>query len=351
MTSEERQSKRYAIDPQLSAREGLFCQTLVANTSEGLLTIDRESEIVFANAAIEDILGYRPEELVGSSKLEIIPERLRDVHKRRLEAYIECGDKSIDWNGVELPALHKAGHEVPVAISLKEHEFEGKLLFTGVFRDISENKQQELQLERQNEQLENFARVLSHDLQSPLNVAKGYTNILEENLRREEISEIAESLDRMERLIQNTLKLAQQGATVGEKESLSLEQVATESWQWVDTDSAELSFADGLGSTRADRNRLNSLLENLFTNAVKHGGADITVTIGMLDDADGFYVEDDGDGIPEQRHQSVFEHGYTTSSDGTGLGLSIVEGVATAHEWEITITDSSAGGVRFEFRT
>ncbi len=351
MTSEGGQTGQYAIAPQLSTVEDVFCQTLVSNTSEGLLTINKDSEIVFANAAIEDVLGYTPEELVGNSKLEIIPERLRHVHKRRLETYIQTGAKNIDWNGVELPALHKDGHEVPVTVSLREHEFDGKMLFTGVFRDISDIKQQEQQLERQNEQLENFARVLSHDLQSPLNVAKGYTEILKEDLDRDELTEIAESLDRMDRMIQNTLKLAQQGNTMGEKESLSLEAVATESWQWVDTDTAELAFEGDLETINADRNRLNSLLENLFTNAVTHGGTGITVTVGALDGEDGFYVEDDGDGIPEQKQQNVFEHGYTTSPDGTGLGLSIVEGIATAHEWEVTMTDSSAGGVRLEFRT
>lgn len=349
MTPNRGPARRYAISDTLSPVEGKFCQTLVSNTSEGLLTIDKASEIVFANAAIEDILGYQPEELVGNSKLEIIPERLRPVHKRRLKAYIETGERGIDWDGVELPALHKDGHEVPVSVSLREHEFEGRSLFTGVFRDISGDKQQEQQLERQNEQLENFARVLSHDLQSPLNVAKGYTEILSDDLDREELSEIANSLERMERLIQNTLKLAKEGNGVGEQERHSLEAVATESWQWVNTRDAQLVFADDLGSIEADRDRLNSLLENLFSNAAEHAGGDITVTVGPIDD-EGFYVEDDGTGIPEDVRQHVLESGYTTSSDGTGLGLSIVDRIASAHDWEFRIADAD-GGARFEFRT
>jgi len=94
--------------------ESEFFRQLVANTSEGLLTIDEESTIVFANPAIEDILGYSPEDLIGSSKMTLIPERLQSAHAAGLEKYLRTGDKHINWDGIELPALHKDGHEVPV---------------------------------------------------------------------------------------------------------------------------------------------------------------------------------------------------------------------------------------------
>lgn len=121
-----------------------FFRELVTNTSEGILTIDEDSTIVFANPAIEDILGYAPEELVGSSKLELIPPRLRDAHMAGLEAYLRTGDRHIDWDGIELPALHKDGHEVPVLISLREHDGStDKRLFTGLFRDLSDQKERQ----------------------------------------------------------------------------------------------------------------------------------------------------------------------------------------------------------------
>ena len=62
----------------------------------------------------------------------------------------------------------------------------------------------------------------------------------------------------------------------------------------------------------------------------------------------GFFVEDDGDGIPKDEYDDVFSHGYTTNVDGTGFGLSIVEDVVEAHDWTITITESHEGGARFE---
>ncbi|TYL36063.1 hypothetical protein CV102_24290 [Natronococcus pandeyae] len=134
----------------LDLDEATFFQTLAANTSEGLLTLDTESTIVYANPAVERILGYAPEELVGTSKMKLIPERLRSAHAEGLRRYLETGEKHIDWDGVELPALHKDGHEVPVSISLREHEYDGQRLFTGIIRDITDQKayEQKLQYER-----------------------------------------------------------------------------------------------------------------------------------------------------------------------------------------------------------
>ncbi|ERG92256.1 MAG: histidine kinase-, DNA gyrase B-, and HSP90-like ATPase [Haloquadratum walsbyi J07HQW1] len=72
----------------------------------------------------------------------------------------------------------------------------------------------------------------------------------------------------------------------------------------------------------------------------------MTITIGEL--ADGFYLADDGSGIPEDKRDNVFEAGYTTTEQGTGFGLSIVKQVVEAHDWEISITESAEGGARFE---
>jgi signal transduction histidine kinase len=97
----------------------------------------------------------------------------------------------------------------------------------------------------------------------------------------------------------------------------------------------------------ADETGLQRLLENLFRNATEHGReADVTIRIGDLDT--GFYIEDDGPGIPEEDRQTVFERGYSTTNSGTGFGLAIVEEIVDSHGWEIAITDGSDGGARFE---
>jgi signal transduction histidine kinase len=96
----------------------------------------------------------------------------------------------------------------------------------------------------------------------------------------------------------------------------------------------------------ADPDRLQRLLENLVRNAVEHGGDDVTVVVGGLDD--GFYVEDDGRGIPEADRRTVLESGYSTANDGTGVGLHIVDRMADVHDWALRVTESDDGGARFE---
>jgi signal transduction histidine kinase len=98
---------------------------------------------------------------------------------------------------------------------------------------------------------------------------------------------------------------------------------------------------------QGDRDRLRHVFENLFRNAIEHGGPDVTVRVGHVDE-DAIYVEDDGPGIPAERHEKVFEPGHSSTSGGTGFGLTIVKRVTEAHGWTVSVTDGSEGGARFE---
>lgn len=108
----------------------------------------------------------------------------------------------------------------------------------------------------------------------------------------------------------------------------------------------KLWAADGRAFGEDANARITELVENLFRNATEHGGEDVSITVGELDD--GFYVEDTGLGIPEDKQQAVFEAGYSTAKDGTGFGLTIVTQVAQAHGWSIRVADGPKDGARFE---
>jgi PAS domain S-box-containing protein len=325
-----------------------FYRTLVENASEGMLTIDAESEIVYANPAVEDILGYAPEELIGSSKMKIIPERLQPVHMAALASYVETGERNIDWDGIELPAEHEEGHEVSTLISLREHEYDGEQYFTGIIRDISERKRREEQLRDQKERLDEFADILAHDIRNPLSVAIGYTDIAREEHDAPELESIAESLSRIDDLVDDVLALSKDGRSIGETEPVDVEAVVRESWRNVGTGEATLRIDGDLGGIDADESRFRELLENLFRNAVEHGGDDTTVSVGRTPDDGTLYVADDGPGIPEDVRREVFEYGYSTSEAGTGYGLSIVAQIAEGHGWEVSATEGDDGGARFE---
>ncbi|NHX37426.1 MULTISPECIES: histidine kinase N-terminal 7TM domain-containing protein [Haloferacaceae] len=205
----------------------------------------------------------------------------------------------------------------------------------------------ELRAER--DRLDEFASVVSHDLRNPLNVADGRVRLAaeEQDGENEHLEAAIRALTKMTELIDDMLTLAREGRTIGETESVRLERLVTEAWDSVDTHDASLSVDDSLPTLEADRSRLRELFENLFRNAIEHGGRDVTVTVGALES--GFYVADDGPGIPEDEWSTVFESGYSTAAGGTGFGLAIVERIADAHGWDVSIRESTSGGARFEF--
>jgi signal transduction histidine kinase len=151
----------------------------------------------------------------------------------------------------------------------------------------------------------------------------------------------------MNTLIDDLLSLARAGTMIDERESVSLVRLVEECWQGVGVENGTLQLElDPSTEIHADRSRLQQLFENLIRNVFDHGNDDSTVTVGALDD--GFYVEDDGPGIPEDEREEVFEGGYSTVADGTGFGLAIVKEIVDAHGWHIRVTDSETGGARFE---
>ena len=201
------------------------------------------------------------------------------------------------------------------------------------------------ELERQNDRLEEFAGVVSHDLRNPLEVARGRTQLAAEECDSEHLAAVERAHERMTALIDDLLTLAREGDPVTDAEPVDLGQVVGSCWRTVDTKGAVLR-AEAEGMIVADEGRLRQLLENLMRNAVEHGGEEVTVTVGLL--SDGFYVADDGPGIDPDRREEVFDAGHSTSQSGTGFGLRIVEQVADAHGWSVRVVESEAGGARFE---
>lgn len=207
---------------------------------------------------------------------------------------------------------------------------------------------QEQELRRQNRRLEQFASMVSHDLRSPLNVALNRVMIARENRESEHLESASRALSRMEKIVEDLLALTLRGQPVEETEEVRLSAVADRGWQFVDGDSTELLFGQDV-TFLANASRLQELLGNLFRNAVDHSPNGVTIRVGAVEDASGFYVADDGPGISEEMQEMIFEFGYTTGEDGTGIGLAIVREIAKAHGWECGVTDSEAGGARFVF--
>jgi len=215
--------------------------------------------------------------------------------------------------------------------------------------DITHREQYRRELERQNQRLDQFANMVTHDLRNPLNVAIGQLEIAQQDCESEHLDAVADAHARIEEIIDDVLTLARQGQPIDETESVHLATVADQCWQVVETTDAELVTEVDI-PFMADTDRLQQLLENLFRNAIEHGGANVTIRVGAVDGSDGFYVADDGSGISPEDRAQIFDSGYSTADDGTGFGLAIVEEIADAHGWTTTVAESPEGGAQFEFR-
>ena len=220
------------------------------------------------------------------------------------------------------------------------YRHEGRPYALVVHFDITDRKLAELAVQEQNERLETVVGVLSHDLRNPLNVAMGRAEMLDDS---ENADRVVDALERMETMVENALVFARPGSP-DDRRAVDLESAVSTAWSHVETRDATLSV-DGACTFEADPNLVEHLFENLLSNAVEHGGD--RVAVGRLDD--GFYVEDDGPGVPPDAREAVFETGYTSDGDGTGFGLAIVDRVAAVHDWDLRLSSGSEGGARFEF--
>ncbi|WP_280535453.1 PAS domain S-box protein [Halopenitus sp. POP-27] len=273
----------------------------------------------------EELLSMRPHDIDGGLDNDDITALIEGMPEDEIQVF-------------ETKRVTKDGEQIPVEISSSLVTYKGETAILSIGRDISDRKQREKQLEQ-------FASIVSHDLRNPLNVAEGRLELAREECDSEHLDDIARAHERMDALIDDLLTLAREGETVGDTERIDLARLTEICWANVATAEATLVM-DIDRRIQADRSRLQQLLENLMRNAVEHGGENLTVTLGTV--ADGFYVEDNGPGIPEDERDDVFKAGYSTTEDGTGFGLSIVKQVAQAHGWDIGVTDGPDGGARFE---
>ena len=331
-------------DNELTRAQQRF-ETLFENLTQPTVEVEFDGKtplVQRVNRAFEEIFGYTESEMRDESLDEFVvpPDR-----------YDEAADINERVHSGEVFTIEvtRQTADGPQEFLLQNAVYPDSSREFAMYTDITERKQRERKLRQQNERLDEFARIVAHDLQNPLSVATGRLELARAEHESEHLAKASNALDRMNALIDDLLTLARQSESITDPEWIPLAPTAEEAWETVETREATLITATNW-QVEADRTRLRQLFENLFANAVDHGGKSVTVTVGCTDNADGFYVEDDGSGIPEDERPEVLEAGYSTADDGTGFGLYIVHQAAEAHGWDIRITGASdGGGARFEF--
>lgn len=343
-TNAERALNQTEREARIRAEKRFF-DTAINTVDDLFFAIDEDANLIRWNDQVTEVNG-NDSDYLGSPTLDDIFQA--DDQKKIAHGITE----GFETGGSKVKATIQTtdGSQTYEFKSARmEHPNKDETYLITIGRNITQLEEKQTALRRQNERLDKFSRVVSHDLQNPLQIASGHFSLLRDDItedRADNADAIERSHTRMKDLINDLLTLAQQGERATDIRTLELTEVAESSWDVIQTRDATLNLPDN-GEIDADRSQLLHLLENLMSNAVTHGGEDVTVTVGKLDT--GFYIEDDGSGIPGNHQDEIFDTGFTTSDDGTGIGLMIVTDIADQHGWEITVTDSDAGGARFEF--
>ncbi len=309
--------------------------------------VDQSGEIQFVNEVwktFADANGATHDTYwVGENYLEVcnradgvIPMRVRD----NLQAVL-AGEQ----NGFRLEyPCHVSPEQRWFLLEATSVDHEGDRYGIVTHIDITDRKQAQLQRDSHITQLETIISILSHDLRNPLTIIRGYAENLHTTDVDPELAEaIQESTDRMSELITTTLRFARtQG--VNEVDRCPVADIAKNAWEQTPTADASLEIETAC-TVVADASLFQQAFENLFRNAVEHGGSSVTIRVGATDE--GVYVEDTGSGIPTAKRRELLAQNMSHEEE-TDLGFAIVRAIVTAHGWTLSLHEGSDGGARIE---
>ena len=319
-------------------------QEIPLHSTNLLSLLDTDGTIRYQSRSIERLLGFSQEALVGELCMDCFHPDDRDRVYNAFKNVALSTEFVVE--AIEYRHLKADGTYVWVESVASSNPTPNGYYVINT-RDISKQKRQQDELERANERLEAFAGIVSHDLRNPLGVARGYLKLAQKEYPNEYFSAIDDALDRMEALIDSLLTSTRIETQQVSLEMVDLTDICNVCWANTITKDATLEIKT-TQLINADRLQLIQLLENIFRNAIDHGQDDAVISVGDLED--GFYIEDDGPGIPSEDRELIFETGYSTRQNGTGLGLGIVKRIVDAHGWKLQVTETATDSARFEIR-
>ena len=364
---------------------------LLEAAPDAIMQVDGQGRILLINRVTEEMFGYSRDEMLGQPVEMLVPTDLRSRHTQHRHNYSHHPAMRPMGAKLQLEGMRKDGVRFPLEISLSP--VAGKpgedIRVTAIVRDITERKLAEEQLraveqqytrelEERNQQIERanslkseFLASMSHELRTPLHTIIGFAELLAEELQgplndkqKRFIGHIHKDSLHLLELINDILDLSkiESGRIALRPEAFDFQTVVHESIASVQTlaDTKHLNIITKIDvptALVADRLRVKQVLVNLLSNAVKftpdHGR--IVVEAKIHDNTMHASVTDDGVGIPQAEHESIFDKfhqvGATTKGvrEGTGLGLAITRHLVEEHGGTISVESTPGKGSRFSF--
>ncbi|MGA2844593.1 MAG: PAS domain S-box protein [Candidatus Acidiferrales bacterium] len=366
-------SVRKDAERHLAQMEGRY-RGLLEAAPDAMVVVNQAGQIVLLNVQAEKQFGYRRDELVGQKVKNIIPEGFAE---RLLADALRSAEDALAQQigtGIELNGRRKNGSEFPIEIMLSPLESAEGILVTAAVRDITKRKKAEAhllqkveELNRSNEELEQFANIASHDLQEPLRMVASYTQLLSKRYKGkldsdadEFISFAVDGASRMQRLIKDLLAYSRVGTKAKDLLDTSSEealQQALINLRGAVEESGALVTHDPLPIVLADETQLIQLFQNLVGNAIKYQNPGIPrVHISAARNGEKrwtFSVRDNGLGIDSQYFEKIFGMFQRLHKreefEGTGVGLAICKKIVERHGGSISVESQLGHGSTFCF--
>ena len=331
------------------------------NIVDGLITIDANGTILDFNKACEKIFGYEASETVGQNVKMLMPEPYQNEHDQYISHYRETKQKKIIGIGREVRGKRKDGSTFPLDLSVSEIQLDDKVIYSGILRDISVQKETEAAILATNAELEEFAYRTSHDLRSPLISSSRLLALVKEMINNEKqddalqaVDHALKSLSQLESLVDKILHFVKNKYLDEEYTVVSVEDLVKESieklshMEHFDRLNIRQSYQHGENVITL-HHRLVLIIENLLSNAIKYQNINeeasfISIETHTDKEFFSFIITDNGLGIPRDKQDELFvmfRRFHTKASKGSGLGLYMVQKSA----------ELLGGAVRYEPQT
>lgn len=356
-------------------------QTIMDSVIDGIITIDEDGVIESINPAAERIFCYKTEELIGKNVTLIMPESYLVAHEDGRRRAKETGELRIIGQYLEVEGLKKDGSIFPLAIAINRMKLQDRYVFTGILRDITNQKQKELELvqakdeaERANHAKSDFLSSMSHELRTPMNAILGFSQLLTSNTthpmsatQKIQAREILNAGEHLMDLINGVLDLSEieSGNLSLSIENLNIADLVEETLSLI-APLAEKKSIQIYNETKGrsdvwvlgDPVRLKQVLLNLFSNAIKYTDDEGKVTLSLSEPQKGMMsltVTDTGIGIPVEKMGSMFKPfnrlgAEYTEVEGTGMGLCITKRLIIMMNGTIAVESTLGKGSAFSIQ-
>ncbi len=382
----EAQLQRY--NEELKEKEHNLYQLLI-NGPDAVIVINQESLITFWNPKAEEIFGWTVEEVINHPlSSTIIPVQHRQAHEIGMKRYLTTGETQVLNKTIEITALKNTGDEFYISLTISRTSQGGKIAFIAFIRDITEQKHNQLELERKtkeleqsNANLEGFAYAASHDLKEPIRKIHIFSDRIKESLKDKLEEEDVRMFERMENaakrmsaLIDDLLMYSSVNSGISFFEEVNLKQkvaLVLEDLELEIQEKGAIITVDSLPVIKGHQRQLQQLFQNLISNALKYSqagsapeicictkivrGIDTSLNLSVEDQNKQFHlieIKDNGIGFAQDDAERIFNvftrlHG-NTEYIGTGVGLTIVRKAIENHSGYITAESQPGKGATFK---